>query len=106
MLPSELAPFDDILQQLAVDDLIAINAKNGRYELTKQGIAHRSPRDSERLGDLLLDELGIRELPPGRAIDFNRSRSLRHGCSCRAMMRRGNSSDLQLRAECRGISRR
>lgn len=40
VLPSELAPLDEHLQQLAVDDLIAINAKKGRYELTKQGIAY------------------------------------------------------------------
>jgi hypothetical protein len=40
VLPSELAPLDEHLQQLAVDDLIAINAKKGRYELTKQGISY------------------------------------------------------------------
>ncbi len=40
VLPSELAPLDDVLQQLAVDDLIAINARKARYELTKKGIAY------------------------------------------------------------------
>lgn len=40
VLPSELSPLDETLQQLAVDDLVAINAKKNRYELTKQGIAY------------------------------------------------------------------
>jgi hypothetical protein len=40
VLPSELSPLDETLQQLAVDDLVSINAKRNRYELTKQGIAY------------------------------------------------------------------
>jgi hypothetical protein len=40
VLPSELSPLDETLQQLAVVDLIAINAKKNRYELTAQGIAY------------------------------------------------------------------
>ncbi|HVK83584.1 MAG TPA: hypothetical protein VM513_05725 [Kofleriaceae bacterium] len=40
VLPSELSPLDEHLQQLAVDDFIQINAKKGRYELTKKGIAY------------------------------------------------------------------
>jgi hypothetical protein len=40
VLPAELAPLDEVLQQLAVDELIAINAKKGRYELTKKGIEY------------------------------------------------------------------
>lgn len=40
VLPSELSPLDETLQQLAVDDYIVINAKKNRYELTKQGIAY------------------------------------------------------------------
>lgn len=39
VLPSELSPLDDVLQQLAVDDMIAINMRKKRYELTKRGIA-------------------------------------------------------------------
>ena len=34
-LPAELSPLDETLQQLAVDDLIRINVKTGRYALTK-----------------------------------------------------------------------
>jgi hypothetical protein len=40
VLPSELSPLDEHLQQLAVDDFVQINAKKGRYELTKKGIAY------------------------------------------------------------------
>lgn len=40
VLPSELSPLDETLQQLAVDDLVVINAKKNRYELTKKGIAY------------------------------------------------------------------
>ena len=40
VLPSELSPLDDVLQELAVADLVVINAKKNRYELTKQGIAY------------------------------------------------------------------
>jgi hypothetical protein len=40
VLPAELAPLDEHLQELAVEDYISINAKKGRYELTKKGIAY------------------------------------------------------------------
>lgn len=40
VLPSELSPLDETLQQLAVDDLVEINARKNRYELTRQGIAY------------------------------------------------------------------
>jgi hypothetical protein len=39
-LPAELSPLDEPLQQLAVDDLIQINRKTGRYDLTKKALAH------------------------------------------------------------------
>lgn len=39
-LPAELAPLDEPLQQLAVDELVQINLKTGRYDLTKRGIAY------------------------------------------------------------------
>ncbi|MEO7731747.1 MAG: hypothetical protein ABIY55_12295, partial [Kofleriaceae bacterium] len=39
VLPSDLSPLDEPLQQLAVDDHIVINAKTGNWDLTKQGIA-------------------------------------------------------------------
>lgn len=40
VLPSELAPLDDVLQELAVADLVVINHKKKRWDLTKQGIAY------------------------------------------------------------------
>jgi len=40
VLPAELSPLDEPLQQLAVDDLLKINRKTGRYDLTKKGIAY------------------------------------------------------------------
>lgn len=39
-LPAELSPLDEPLQQLAVEDLIQISRKTGRYELTKKGIGY------------------------------------------------------------------
>lgn len=62
VLPSELSPLDETLQQLAVDDLISINAKKGRYELTKQGIAHLG-RVIDEASDLVdeLDDLELHE---------------------------------------------
>jgi len=62
VLPSELSPLDETLQQLAVDDLISINAKKGRYELTKQGIAYlgRTIDEAEEMVDEL-DDLEVHE---------------------------------------------
>jgi hypothetical protein len=62
VLPSELSPLDETLQQLAVDDLISINAKKGRYELTKQGIAHLG-RVIDEASELVdeLDDLEVHE---------------------------------------------
>jgi hypothetical protein len=40
VLPGDLSPLDDTLQQLAVDGFLEINAKKGRYDLTKKGIAY------------------------------------------------------------------
>ena len=54
VLPSELSPLDETLQQLAVDDLVAINAKKNRYELTPQGIAYLGNAIDE--AEALVDE--------------------------------------------------
>jgi hypothetical protein len=54
VLPSELAPLDEPLQQLAVDELVAINARKNRYELTKRGIAHLGTLIDE--AEALVDE--------------------------------------------------
>jgi hypothetical protein len=60
VLPSELAPLDDVLQQLAVDDLVVINAKTGLWNLTKQGIAYLGEHIDEAAA--LIDEFDDDEL--------------------------------------------
>ncbi|HEX7836521.1 MAG TPA: hypothetical protein VF469_03610 [Kofleriaceae bacterium] len=72
VLPAELSPLDDHLQQLAVDDLVAINARKGRYELTKQGIAYLGAVIDEASD--LVDELD--ELETDQAIAELRARGL------------------------------
>lgn len=80
VLPSELSPLDETLQQLAVDDLISINAKKNRYELTKQGIAYLGTAIDEaqalvdEYDELELDE-AIAELT-ARKLDVFRARFL------------------------------
>lgn len=61
-LPAELSPLDETLQQLAVEDLIRINVKTGRYDLTKSGIAYLG-RVIDEASDLVdeLDDLEIEE---------------------------------------------
>jgi hypothetical protein len=54
VLPSELSPLDETLQQLAVDDLVVINAKKNRYELTPQGVAYLGEAIDE--AEALVDE--------------------------------------------------
>ncbi len=80
VLPSELSPLDETLQQLAVDDLVVINAKKNRYELTKQGIAHLGTAIDEAQAlvdefDELEVEQAIAELR-GRNLDVFRARFL------------------------------
>jgi DNA-binding PadR family transcriptional regulator len=80
VLPSELSPLDETLQQLAVEDYVQINGKKGRYELTKKGIAYlREVIDEaadmvEELDDLETDE-AIAELR-ARNLDLLRARFL------------------------------
>jgi hypothetical protein len=80
VLPSELSPFDEYLQQLAVEDFVQINAKKGRYELTKKGIAYlgevidEAQEMVDELEDLETDE-AIEELR-ARNLDLMRARFL------------------------------
>ncbi|HEX8110594.1 MAG TPA: hypothetical protein VF516_22840 [Kofleriaceae bacterium] len=80
VLPAELSPLDSYLQDLAVEGLVAINSRKGRYELTKQGIAYLGAVIDEA-SDLLddLDELeteeAIAELR-ARGLDVYRARFL------------------------------
>jgi hypothetical protein len=61
-LPPELSPLDEPLQQLAVDGLVEINRKKGRYDLTKKGIAYLGQVIDEA-SDLVdeLDDLETKE---------------------------------------------
>ncbi|MBA3498924.1 MAG: hypothetical protein H0T65_01030, partial [Deltaproteobacteria bacterium] len=40
VLPSELSPLDEVLQQLAVDEHVLLNSGKNRWDLTKKGIAY------------------------------------------------------------------
>ena len=72
VLPSELSPLDEHLQELAVEDLIEINPKRGRYELTKKGIAYIGQIIDEA-SDLVDD---LEELETDEAIAEIRRRGL------------------------------
>lgn len=77
VLPSELSPLDEVLQQLAVDDYLVINRKKGTWELTKKGLAYLAEVideatdlidefDDDELADVLV-ELRARNLDVFRA---------------------------------------
>lgn len=58
VVPSELGPLDEILQEMAVEDLVVINSKKNRWDLTKQGLAKLRTliEEAEELYDAL-DEI-------------------------------------------------
>ena len=72
VLPSDLAPLDEPLQQLAVDDKLAINRKSGQWQLTRTGIAYLGEHIDEAAA--LVDELD--ELEVEAAIAELRARNL------------------------------
>jgi hypothetical protein len=78
VLPSELQPLDEVLQQLAVDDYVVINHKKSRWDLTKKGIEYLG-RVIDEATDLI-DEFDEDELPEvveelqRRRIDLIRAR--------------------------------
>jgi len=80
VLPAELGPLDDYLQQLAVEDFVHINAKKGIYELTEKGIDYigdcidEAADMVEELEDLETGE-AVAELRR-RNIDLTRARFL------------------------------
>jgi hypothetical protein len=55
VLPADLSPFDEYLQELAVQGHVQINSKKARYELTKQGIAYLGDIIDE--AEAMVDEL-------------------------------------------------
>lgn len=72
VVPADLSPLDDYLQQLAVEDYVQINAKKGRYELTKKGLAYLAQVIDE--AQEMVDELD--ELETDEAIAELRARNL------------------------------
>lgn len=101
VLPSDLSPIDEALQQLAVDDLIVINARKNRYELTKAGIAYLGSVIDE--AQALVDELDDLEVEDAiaelraRNLDVYRARFLWGWYE-------GEFDDLVLFQERRGVS--
>jgi hypothetical protein len=80
VLPSELSPLDEPLQQLAVDGHLVINQRKNRWELTKKGLAYLAEHIDE--ATQLVDEFDDDELPDvlaelrARNLDVFRARFL------------------------------
>lgn len=77
VLPSELSPLDELLQELAVQGHVELNTKKNRWDLTKQGIAYlgrvideatdlMDEFDDDEMEDVII-ELKNRGLDPLRA---------------------------------------
>lgn len=100
VLPSELAPIDESLQQLAVDDYISINRKKACWELTKKGLAYLGEHIDEATA--LVDEFDEQDLEDAiaelraRNLDVFRARFLWGWYD-------GEFDDLALYQERRGI---
>lgn len=61
VLPSELHPIDELLQQLAVTGHVELNMKQARWDLTRQGLAYLAQHIDEAAA--LIDEFDEQELP-------------------------------------------
>jgi hypothetical protein len=72
IVSSDLAPLDDVLQQLAVDGHVDINRRKERYELSKQGLQYLGQTIDE--AQALVDDLD--ELETADAIAEIRARKL------------------------------
>jgi hypothetical protein len=72
LLPPELAPLDDVLQELVNADYIVINRRKERYELTKRGLAAIGELIGE--AEALVDEFDDHELE--EAVEELRARNL------------------------------
>lgn len=72
VVSGELSPLDEYLQQLAVEDYVTINAKKGRYDITKKGIAYLGQVIDE--AQEMVDEL--EELETEEAVEELRARNL------------------------------
>jgi hypothetical protein len=80
VLPPELGPLDEILQDLAVADLVAISRRKQRWELTPAGLRTLAEHIDE--AEALLEEFDDAELPEviaelnARNLDVFRARFL------------------------------
>lgn len=80
VLPPELSPLDEVLQDLAVEDLVTLNARKGRWDLTKKGLAYLADLIDE--AEALIEEFEEDELPDviaelrARHLDVFRARFL------------------------------
>jgi hypothetical protein len=72
LLPSELAPLDDVLQHLLFQELIQINRRKERYDITKKGLAYIGGLIDE--ADALIREFD--ELEPDEVTAEFRARNL------------------------------
>ncbi len=72
VLPSELAPVDETLQQMAVDDLIVVHKKKPIWDLTKKGLQYLADIIDETTD--MIDEFDDLEVP--QAIEELRARKL------------------------------
>jgi hypothetical protein len=55
LLPHDWYPLEDVIEQLVLDGLVAIDRKKGRYVLTNEGIAHVGTHIDE--AEAYIDEL-------------------------------------------------
>jgi hypothetical protein len=80
VLPSDLSPLDEILMQLAVEELVVINNRKERWELTRKGLDYLASLIDE--AEALIDEFDDDELPEvvaelrARNLDVFRARFL------------------------------
>lgn len=80
VLPSELSPLDEIFHELAVAELVSLNNRKNRWDLTKKGLAYLADLIDE--AEALIDEFDDDELPDviaeleARNLDVFRARFL------------------------------
>jgi hypothetical protein len=101
VVPSELSPIDETLQQLAVDDMIAVHKKKPIWDLTKKGLQYLADVIDETT-DIIdeMDDLEVHEAIEqlrARKLDVYRARFLWGWYE-------GEFDDLVLWQERRGVS--
>ncbi|KAB2898098.1 MAG: hypothetical protein F9K40_11840 [Kofleriaceae bacterium] len=80
VLPSDLTPLEEILVELAVEELVVVNRRKDRWELTRKGLDYLASLIDE--AEALIDEFDDDELPDviaelrARNLDVFRARFL------------------------------